>query len=340
VSAKHLDRRALFASLRPPEPGGGHWVRVHRPAMACRFEVVLDSADARHVPAARRALDEVDAIEAALTYFRETSELARVNRAAAAGAVAVSPELFALLALCRELHAASGGAFDPTSTPLSRAWGFLFREGRVPEGAEIAAARAEVGFEAVELDEEARTVRFARPGLELNLGSVGKGWALDRVTAGLRAASVECALVSAGGSSQRAWGPRPWEVALTSAGETLATLRLRDAAIGTSGAAFQHVEVGDRRYGHVIDPRTGWPAEGVRSATAIAGEAAVADALATAFFVGGEEVAREVCAARPGTMAVLALDREPRTLRVIGGRDGVGVEPAAGLTLREEGEAL
>ena len=243
MSAKQFDRRALFASLVPPEPGGGHWVRVHRPAMACRFEVVLDSADARHVPAARKALDEVDAIEAALTYFRETSELARVNRAAAAGPVAVSPELFALLALCRELHAASGGAFDPTSTPLSRAWGFLLREGRVPDPAEIAAARAEVGFDAVALDEKARTVRFARPGLELNLGSIGKGWALDRVTAGLRAASVERALVSAGGSSQRAWGPRPWEVALTSGGETLATLRLRDAAIGTSGAAEQHVLV-------------------------------------------------------------------------------------------------
>ena len=337
MSAKHFDRRALFASLVPPEPGGGHWVRVHRPAMACRFEVVLDSADARHVPAARKALDEVDAIEAALTYFRETSELARVNRAAAAGPVAVSPELFALLALCRELHAASGGAFDPTSTPLSRAWGFLLREGRVPDPAEIAAARAEVGFDAVALDEKARTVRFARPGLELNLGSIGKGWALDRVTAGLRAASVERALVSAGGSSQRAWGPRPWEVALTSGGETLATLRLRDAAIGTSGAAEQNVEKGGRRYGHVIDPRTGWPAEGVRSATAVADEAAVADALATAFLVGGEAVARAVCAARRGTMAVLALEHEPGVLVVVGDRDGVGVEPAIGLGLRDDG---
>jgi thiamine biosynthesis lipoprotein len=338
VSAGKLDRRALFASLVPPAPGGGHWVRLHRPAMACRFEVVLDSDDARHVPAARKALDEVDAIEAALTYFRETSELARLNREAGHAAVAVSPDLFALLRLCRELHAASGGAFDPTSTPLSRAWGFLFREGRVPEPAEIAAARAEVGFDAVVLDEKARTVRFARPGLELNLGSVGKGWALDRVSAGLRAASVERALVSAGGSSQRAWGPRPWEVALTSAGETLATLRLRDVAIGTSGAAEQHVLVDGRRYGHVIDPRTGWPAEGVRSATAIAEDAAVADALATAFLVGGEAVARALCAERPGTMAILALEREPDALRVFGDRGGVGIEPAAGFSLREDAE--
>jgi len=305
--------------------------------MACRFEVVLDSDDARHVPAARAALDEVDAIEDALTYFRDTSELQRVNREAGAGPTPVGPELLALLLLCREVHAASGGAFDPTSTPLSRAWGFLLREGRKPEATEIDAARAATGFDAVVLDVAARTVRFARPGLELNLGSIGKGWALDRVAAGLRAASVERALLSAGGSSQRAWGPRPWEVALTSAGETLATLRLRDAAIGTSGAAEQHVEVDGRRYGHVIDPRTGWPAEGVRSATAIAGDAAAADAFATAFFVGGEDVGRAVCAARPGTMAIFALEREPGVMRVIGERDGVGVEPAAGLALREDG---
>jgi thiamine biosynthesis lipoprotein len=337
VSASRLHRRALFASLVPPEPGGDHWVRVHRPAMACRFEVVLDSDDARHVPAARAALDEIDAIEDALSYFRDTSELSRVNREAAAGPVPLSPELFALLALCREVHALGGGAFDPTSTPLSRAWGFLFREGRTPAPEEIEAARARVGYDGVVLDEEGGTVRFARPGLELNLGSIGKGWALDRVAAGLRAVPVERALLSAGGSSQRVWGPRPWEVALTSAGETLARLRLRDAAIGTSGAAVQHVDVDGRRYGHVIDPRTGWPAEGVRSATAIAGEAAVADALATAFLVGGEEVARTVCAARPGTMAVLALEREPGVLRVVGERDGAGVEPASGLALREDG---
>jgi thiamine biosynthesis lipoprotein len=259
-----LGRRSLFASLVPPEPGGGHWIRVHRPAMACRFEVLLDSEDAPLVPAARAALDEIDAIEAALSYFRETSELSRVNREAARGPVVVSPELFALLQLCGEIHAQSGGAFDPTSTPLSRAWGFLARDGRLPEPSEIDAARAAVGWEHVALEPGARSVLFDIEGLELNLGAVGKGWALDRVTAGLRAAGASRALVSAGGSSQRAWGRSPWEVALTSAGETLARLRLRDAALGTSGAGEQNFEAAGRRYGHIIDPRTGWPSEGVR----------------------------------------------------------------------------
>jgi FAD:protein FMN transferase len=339
ASPRRLDRRALFAALVPPEPGGGHWIRVHRPAMACRFEVLLDSQDAPLVAAARAALDEIDAIEASLTYFRGTSELSRVNREAGRVPVVVSPALFALLRLCGEIHAQSGGAFDPTSTPLSRAWGFLARDGRLPEPSEIDAARAAVGWEHVALAAEARSVRFDREGLELNLGAVGKGWALDRVTAGLRVAGVSRALLSAGGSSQRAWGRSPWDVALTSAGETLARLRLRDAALGTSGAGEQNFEAGGRRYGHVIDPRSGWPSEGVRSATAITDEAAVADALATAFLVGGPAVAAELCAARPQTLAILALDSEPGVLRVYGEREGVGIDPAGGGRLVEAGPA-
>src|SRR5512147_364623 len=94
TSPRRLDRRALFAALVPPEPAGGHWIRVHRPAMACRFEIVLDSDDAALVPAARVALDEVDAIEAALSWFRASSELSQVNREAAERAVPVGPALF------------------------------------------------------------------------------------------------------------------------------------------------------------------------------------------------------------------------------------------------------
>jgi thiamine biosynthesis lipoprotein len=336
MNPQRVDRRELFASLAPSEPAGGHWLRVQRPAMACRFEVVLDSADAAFVPAARAALDEVDTIEAALTYFRETSELSNVNRQAAQHPVAVSAELFALLQLCGEIYRVSGGAFDPTSTPLSRAWGFLARQGRLPGETEIAEARARTGWEHVRLDHRARAVSFLRPGLELNLGSIGKGWALDRVTAGLRARGVSRALLSAGGSSQRSWGRRAWEVALTTARETLALVRLREAALGTSGAGEQYFEVEGRRFGHVIDARSGWPAQGVRSATVIAEEAAAADALATALFVGGPVVAADLCATRPGTLAILVLEDEPHTLRVFGAREGIAIEPVSGVRVVEQ----
>jgi thiamine biosynthesis lipoprotein len=332
---RRIARRALFGRLLPQAAEAGHWVKVHRTAMACRFEVTLDSRDAAHVDAARAALDEVDAIEDALSWFRDTSEVSRANRAAAAAPVPVSPGLFALLSLCRELSSATGGAFDPASTALSRCWGFLERHPRLPAEEELAAARARSGMDKVTLDGMGRAVRFAVPGVELSFGAVGKGWALDRIAASLRVRRVSRALLTAGGSSHRGWGGESWELALRPGGEDLGLLRLRDAALGTSAAGEQQFEEGGRRFGHVLDPRTGWPAEGVRSASVVTSEAAVADALSTAFLVGGPSLATPFCAARPGTMALLVLDEKPREILVIGRRDGVTVEPAEGVRVAE-----
>jgi FAD:protein FMN transferase len=316
-----IGRRDLLTFRSVSTETADYWLRVHRPAMACRFEIALSGEDAGHVPAARAALDEVDRIEAALTVFRETSALVHVNRHAAEAPVEVDADLFDLLTLCRDLHAATGGAFDITSTPLSRCWGFLRRQGRLPAEAEIEAARSVVGMEHVALDAETRTVRFLRPGVELNLGAIGKGYALDRVAHLLRARGVEHALVSAAGSSVRALGGRPgdWSIDVASrqiSRGPLGRLRLRDGALGTSGASVQFVEVDGKRYGHVIDPRTGWPSSGVLSATVVTDSAAAADALSTAFFVGGAELAARYCAARPGTLALLTPDdgsQRPRT---------------------------
>ena len=332
---RRIGRRALFGRLLRQAPEAGHWLKVHRTAMACRFEVTLDSGDARHLDAARAALDEVDAIEASLTVFRETSEVACLNRQAAAAPVPVSPGLFTLLSLCRELHAATGGAFDPASTALSRSWGFLDRRPRRPPEEEIAAAQARSGMDKVVLDDLGRSVRFKVPGVEIGFGAVGKGWALDRIAASLRVRGVARALLTGGSSSHRGWGGEEWELALRPGGEELGLLRLRDAALATSASGEQHFEADGRRFGHVLDPRTGRPAEGVRSASVLTSEAAVADALSTAFLVGGEALAAPFCAARPGTVALLVLEREPREIRLFGKRDGVVVEPAPGVRLVE-----
>jgi thiamine biosynthesis lipoprotein len=329
-------RRGLFAALRGRTgPAAGHWVKVHRPAMACRFEVTLDERDARHVGAARAALDEIDEVEAALTWFRDTSELSRMNREAAGGPVVVGPLLFELLRLCRELHALTGGAFDPASTALLRAWGFLERRPRVPAPDALAAARACSGMDKVELDEATRSVRFTSPGVELSFGAVGKGWALDRIAASLQQRGLARALLSAGGSSQRAWGPDAWELALEPSRQPLGRLHLRDGALATSAAGEQFFEEGGRRHGHVLDPRSGWPAAGVRAASVVASEAAVADALSTAFLVAGAGLAETVCAARPGTLAILVLDERPDELRVVGRRAGSTLEPTDGVRLVE-----
>jgi thiamine biosynthesis lipoprotein len=307
--------RRSFLTFNPsPEPvaGADYWIRVHRRAMACRFEITLSGEDGEHVPAARAALDEVDGVEDHLTVFRETSRLSELNRRAAREPVAVDDTLFALLAECRDLHERTEGAFDITSTPLSRCWGFLRRAGRVPTPAEIAQARKAVGMEHVELAAEGRHVRFRRAGLELNLGAVGKGYSLDRAASVLRARGVSHALLSAAGSSVLALGGRgdDWTIDVGSRqlGRRVGRLRLQDGALGTSGAGVQFIEAEGKRYGHVIDPRTGWPAEGTAAATVVTRRAAVADALSTAFLVGGPGLAERYCAGHLETLAILTTE--------------------------------
>jgi FAD:protein FMN transferase len=338
----HDPSAAAAGTLAPAAPlredDGGHWIRIYRAAMACRFEITLAGEDARHVPAARDALREADRLEATLSVFRDTSDLTHINRHAADAPVEVDTELFALLTRCRELHAETGGAFDITSTPLSRCWGFLMRQGRLPSPADIDAARARVGMDLITLTESReRTVYFARPSIELNLGSIGKGYAVQCMADYLSARGVRHALVSAGASSIVALGGRGWgwsiDLCARDAGSPesgvqrtrLARLHLRNGALGTSGAGEQFVEIDGRRYGHVLDPRTGWPASGVRSASVVARDGATADALATAFLVGGPALAREYCAAHPDTLAIITAEGASRP-ELFGAFPGVVVE--------------
>jgi thiamine biosynthesis lipoprotein len=325
-----VTRRELISLARRREgKESGHWVRVHRQAMACRFEITLAGEDAAYVAAARQALHEADRIEDALSVFRDSSEVMQVNREGAVGPVTVSETLFFLLRRCQELHADVDGAFDPTSTPLSRSWGFLARAGRLPSAEDIAAALSLVGLDKVELNPVGRTVRFRRSGMALNFGGIGKGYALDRMVELLRGQGVPRALLSAGGSSVLAFGGGPGfrvDVRSPVTSTVIARLRIQAAALGTSGAGEQYFETGGRRYGHVLDPRTGWPVAGVLSASAAAPSAADADALSTAFLVGGPGLAERYCVAHPGTLAILVLEAEPARPLLCGRCEGLRVE--------------
>jgi thiamine biosynthesis lipoprotein len=320
-------RNFLSLDFGDRRAAGDHWVRVHRVAMACRFEVMLSSDDAIDVDAARAALDEADAVESMLTVFRDTSEVVEMNRRAAAGPVIASEGLFSLLERSVELHERTGGAFDVTATPLSRCWGFLKRDGRVPSDAEIDQVLAAVGTRHVALDPARRTVSFGRPGVEVSFGAIGKGYALDRMATVLRGHGARRALLSAGRSSVLAIGGRgrgwPIDVRPRLASQTAGRLWIRDGAIGTSGAGEQFIVAGGRRYGHVLDPRTGRPAEGVLAASVVTRDAASADALSTAFLIGGAELACGYCETHPGTMAIVVDDAGAR---VFGQYDGAMLE--------------
>ncbi len=302
-----------------PKKSSGYWLHVSRTAMACRFEVTFPDNFEAGVGAASAALDEVARIESQLSVYREESELSQLNRRAGSGAVGVEPGLYRLLERCRDLAELTGGAFDITAGPLSRIWGFTRREGRVPTVEEIEAARARVGSGLMQLDGEARTVRLMRQGMEINPGGVGKGYALDRVAARMRAAGVP-ALLTAGFSSMLAVG-QFWTVGISHprrAGQRLAVIRLRDLALATSGSEEQYFERGGIRYGHIIDPRSGWPAPAGASVTVVTTTATDADALATGFYAGGRQMAEDYCAAHPGTLVVLLEAGSARPV-VIGG---------------------
>jgi thiamine biosynthesis lipoprotein len=187
----------------------------------------------------------------------------------------------------------------------------------VPAPAERGEVLTRVGMKNVVLDHDKRTVRYLRPGLEINLGSIGKGYALDRVAEILRGRwNIGTALLHGGHSSVYAMGNGPgddrgWAVGIRHPWEReryLGVVRLRDRALGTSAATFQHLEYKGRKLGHILDPRSGWPAEGLAGVSVVAPTAAEADALSTAFFVLGEEQARAYCESHPGVGAVLLPD--------------------------------
>ena len=303
----------------PAKPAARKYVlEVRRSAMACDWQVLLNAG--QHQDAADiaiEALDRVDTLENQLSIYRPQSELTLINHRAAFQPVPVEPGLFNLLQRALELSEMTAGAFDITSTPLWKTWGFYRREGRFPSPKEVQVALERVGYQLVQLDPVTRSVRFAREGVELNLGAIGKGYALDCCARILGESGVTNFLMHGGLSSILGRGSRlrgdeeaaaGWTIALKHPlrqQETLGYLRLRDQALGTSGSGHQYFHHAGRRYGHILDPRTGFPSEGVISATVVTDSAADADALATGLLVMGREAALEFCACHPELGVVL-----------------------------------
>ncbi|GAB4239126.1 MAG: FAD:protein FMN transferase [Acidobacteriota bacterium] len=282
-------------------PAELHLLRLGRPSMGSRLEVVIPARERGRVEEIQRILDEARRLESLLSYFDPYSTVSRLNREAAAAPIPVEPEVWGLLVLAKRIWEETEGAFDPAAGTLWRCWGFHQKQGRVPEEGELRRALAASGLDAVELDPERRTVRFLRPGIELNFGAIGKGYVLDCLRTLLQNAGFSAFLVHAGYSSVLARGEPAahtggWTVGLRNPEEPnhdVGRLRLRDVAMATSGSGEQHFVAEGRRIGHVLDPRTGWPVERHLAVTVLASGAAEADALSTAFFVMEAEVVRK-----------------------------------------------
>lgn len=311
---------ALFSEPRgpgnlQPQIGRGHCC-VARRAMACEFGIYLPEDTPRPVEAAQTALDEIEVMEDLLTVYRADSAMSYVNDHAAERPVRVDARLFAVLKRAAELTQQTGGAFDASAGALVKVWGFFRGPRRVPSEAERIEALSRSGMGHVRLDEAEMTVHFDRPGVEFNLGSIGKGYAIDQAI--LRARErhgVRAALMQGGCSSLYGLGSprgdgRGWLVGIENPynpRENVARVRLLNKAMGTSGTANQYFEHEGRRYGHVLDPRSGWPADDVAAVSVVADDAATADALSTGLFVLGLDKAVEFCQNHPEISAFIVL---------------------------------
>ena len=318
-------------------------VLVAREAMATRFEIVLHGENAVALRAAgEEALDEVERLEAQLSLYRPDTEIARVNALAHREAVRVSPPVFGLLQHARQLHRETGGAFDITIAPLMRCWGLMGERGRVPAPEALAQARAQVGMHLVHLDPANFTVRFERAGVMLDLGAIGKGYAVEKAAALLRELGVSSALIHGGTSTiyaighphdQEVWkvalelppgiSPTPTQDRLEACPTLLAVVSLCDESLSVSAVWGKSFQAGGKTYGHILDPRTGTPAAAAIMAAVVLPSATETDALSTALLTLGLDGLSQITGLRAGLRTFVLQPAENGWLA-----EGQGIEPA------------
>jgi len=301
----------LGFAMTPPKP-----VTLSLYAMATRFELVLYGRDPVRLRAAgEEALQEIQRCEAQLSFYRSDSEISWINAQAAARPIKVEPRLFRLLQRCAALTAATEGAFDVTVGPLMRAWRFVGGGGKVPTPAELEAARAIVGMQHVEFDDGAFAMRFTRPGIEIDLGAYGKGYAIEQAIDLLRENGVTSALLHGGTSSVKTIGAPPgkadWQISLpeslTECGNPI-TVSLAEQALSVSAIYGKSFIVDGREYGHVLDPRRAEPVNGARVAAVVGPSAAECEALSTALLVLGPSWLSTLVGRFPGYRGWVALE--------------------------------
>ena len=306
------DRLANQLVPRDP-PSRGPTLMLRTTAMACDFDVIVNpDGPSAQIEAASEALDLVHVLEQQLSVYRDDSELSRLNQTAFERHIPVDRELFTLLLRSKTIAEQTGGAFDPAAGALIRLWAECRKAGRIPVEAEIESVLSRCGITHVDFDDQTQEIGFHREGIEFNLGAIGKGYAVDRAGAWLLKKEVKNWLVHGGRSSILAHGSHGshagWPVGLQNPllpDKPFATLLLQNEALATSGTAVQWFRHAGRRYGHILDPRTGWPVESLLSVSVIAPDSALADALSTAFFVLGVEKSLAYCDNLPNSVGAI-----------------------------------
>jgi thiamine biosynthesis lipoprotein len=266
-------------------PGLGTWIRI----------AARDADPERAGRAVERAFAAIARVDRQMSIHRPDSQLARVNAMAGRGPVAVDSEVLEVVERARDRAARSGGVYDPTVLPLMRLYGFYgTRRDRYPSDRDIARGLDAVGWRHVRVDRAAGTLALARAGAGLDLGSIGKGWAVDQAVAALRAEGVTSGLVDVGRNVYGLGAPDDvtpgWPVGVVHprTGIVDRVFHLRDLAVATSGNAEQRHRQGGVTVGHLLDARRGRPADGPASVTVLARSGTDCDGISTVgFLLGG-----------------------------------------------------
>ncbi len=293
--------------------GGLELVRRAHYVMGTIFEIEAYGSDPERTAAAvEEAFAAIRHADAVLSDYRDDSELSLLNREGAQGFVPLSSDLFEVLQTSAAYSRLTDSAFDVTVGPLVDLWRRASKQDRWPEDKELSRALSVTGWSRLRFDESWQAAQFERPGMRVDFGGIGKGWAVDLAAEVLRRHGIERALISSGTSSIYALGAPPgqtaWKIAIRhplDADAILAVAALQDESLSTSASYEQDSEIGGRPYSHILDPRTGLPVTTMWSTTVVAPTATESDALSTATFVLGLERSERLLQAR-GRSAILA----------------------------------
>jgi len=285
--------------------------RFSHEAMATTFEILVVHEDERYArQAAAAAFDEVDRLEGELSRFRENSDITRINNLPVHQPLQVGLDAFECLRLSVRMYAETHGAFDVTVGSLVKCWRNGDGTPRSPSPEELNLARLRTGANLLHLDEREHTVRLSASGLQVDLGGIGKGYAVDRVAELLREWNIDTALISGGYSSVLALdgpaGTDGWPLTLSDPDDRKRILSrpcLRARSLSGSGV---------QKGGHIISPRTGRPIEGRRAAWASAPNAGTADALSTAFMIMSPDEVERYCSLHPDALAMVILQEHDK----------------------------
>jgi len=294
----------LIASCSNQNAAGTY--KASRVLMGTFVEVTLSGQGEKAKRAAEAIFDEIKRIED-LTSFHKPSALTQVNGASGQGPFKAEPELLKLIAKSLEFAEKSRGAFDPTIGPICKLWQFSGGgEPRLPEKAEIVDALTKVGWSKVKIDHEAGTITLPRPGMALDLGGITKGYTLDRAADVIRKLGVTSALVNIGGDvlaiGEREPG-KPWRIGVQDPRDPkgiVAVAALKDKVIVTSGDYERFFIQDNKRYHHLLDPSTGYPAGKLRSVTLLAPDGTTAEAVSVSVFVMGAHEGLKYLESLPG----------------------------------------